>query len=373
MCPVKKLGARFLFRWPTSAKSDRHGATEAADATDAPLGSKARRRAALAASLCVYGYTAAVLGVWALLRLAGDRWWFASILLLGPRWVYALPLVVLAPLALVWRRRWLWPLGLAAIVIVGPIMGFNVPWRAWGDAGQSSLRVMTFNIARWNVKEEAFAALLDAERPDLVAIQECPSRQWTIPDGWHVERAGELVVASRWPIAQVEVSQSCWSVKETPVVNGLYCRVETPEGPVGFFSIHLETPRRALQLILDPDKILDLAQVDTAEERLEWRRRESRDLAAWIGGFPGPKIIAGDFNMPADSGIYRDDWAGYQNAFSRAGLGFGHTKHTKIDRLTYGARIDHVLSGGGLRPVACHVGPDVGSDHLPLGADLTHD
>ena len=41
----------------------------------------------------------AVVGVWAVLWFAGDRWWFATLMLFGPRWVYAAPMAVLVPLA----------------------------------------------------------------------------------------------------------------------------------------------------------------------------------------------------------------------------------------------------------------------------------
>src|ERR1700720_2127653 len=41
-------------------------------------------------------YLALLLAVWALLRL-GDRWWPATLLLFGPRWPFALPLLVLTP------------------------------------------------------------------------------------------------------------------------------------------------------------------------------------------------------------------------------------------------------------------------------------
>ena len=37
----------------------------------------------------------------------------------------------------------------------------------------------------------------------------------------------------------------------------------------------------------------------------------------------------------------------------------------------FGVRIDHVLTGDGWRCRRCWVGPDVGSDHLPLLADLS--
>ena len=47
------------------------------------------------------------------------------------------------------------------------------------------------------------------------------------------------------------------------------------------------------------------------------------------GESTAPFLIAGDFNMPADSTIYRRCWSTFTNVFSGAGFGFGHTKFTQ--------------------------------------------
>jgi hypothetical protein len=210
-----------------------------------------------------------------------------------------------------------------------------------------------------------------------VAVQECPSRRWKIPDGWHVQRAGELIVVSAHPIVRFEVSRNRWPPRENPVadgvINGLYCVVETPRGKIGFASVHLDTPRRGLSAVLDRETVIDLEQTDYAETRIDWRRLESADLARWLSEFPEPKIIVGDFNMPVDSAIYRDFWGDYRNAFTRAGFGFGYTKQTVIRRRQYGLRIDHVLTDVRWRSNRCWVGPDLGSDHLPLIAELARE
>src|SRR5271165_2647241 len=63
---------------------------------------------------CTWLYVAAVAAVWLLLRLGGDRWWFSTLILFGPRWFLALPLVPLGLLAALARRRLLVPLTAAA-------------------------------------------------------------------------------------------------------------------------------------------------------------------------------------------------------------------------------------------------------------------
>jgi endonuclease/exonuclease/phosphatase (EEP) superfamily protein YafD len=79
--------------------------------------------------------------------------------------------------------------------------------------------------------------------------------------------------------------------------------------------------------------------------------------------------VAGDFNMPIESAIYRRDWADFHNAFSEAGFGWGWTKWTRL----FGVRIDHVLSRDGLVCTRAWIGGKTGSDHRPLVADFRID
>ena len=74
--------------------------------------------------------------------------------------------------------------------------------------------------------------------------------------------------------------------------------------------------------------------------------------------------------MPPDSVIYRRYWGRYENAFSQTGFGFGKTRWTTMKGITFGIRIDHILSNEHWQPERCWVGPDIGSDHLPMFADL---
>jgi hypothetical protein len=69
-----------------------------------------------------------------LLGFSGDRWWLATMMLFGPRWVYGLPLVLLVTAAAIRPRRLLWPLVAGAIVVVVPLLSqkslLSPPFRA---------------------------------------------------------------------------------------------------------------------------------------------------------------------------------------------------------------------------------------------------
>lgn len=76
------------------------------------------RRTSLALSAWIY--LGLVIAMWLMLRLAGDRWWPATLLTFGPRWMVFLPMPLLAPLAAFYRRRSLVPLTAAALFGIGP-------------------------------------------------------------------------------------------------------------------------------------------------------------------------------------------------------------------------------------------------------------
>ena len=82
---------------------------------------------------------------------------------------------------------------------------------------------------------------------------------------------------------------------------------------------------------------------------------------------PQPFLVAGDFNLPSDSAIYRRDWASLPSAFETAGNGFGTSKRTGW----FGVRIDHILLGPGWTCDRAFIGPHLNGDHRPLVADLT--
>src|SRR5438552_13620536 len=87
-----------------------------------------RRRAATTIRACSWLYVAAVVGLWVILDVAADRWWFATLVMYGPRWLWALPLGVLVPAAAIVRPRSLWPLLASLGVVVGPVMDFQLSW-----------------------------------------------------------------------------------------------------------------------------------------------------------------------------------------------------------------------------------------------------
>jgi vancomycin resistance protein VanJ len=308
-------------------------------------------------------YLAVVLGLWALLAAAADRWWLGTVILFSPRWIWGLPLVILVPAALWRQRRSLWLLVPAALIVTGPLMGLCLSWQATADEAPAGrkLRVLSCNVHYKALDKLTLGPLLAETRPDVVALQAALFREWAAtfdPGEWHTERKGEFLLASRFPIGEVEAFPDTESPCRQAIVR---YRLETPAGDVEFFNLHLATPREGLEAVING--LWEGA--DELQANSDLRRRQSAAARQWVSLFPGPVLIAGDFNTPPDSTVYREYWSDFTNAFSQAGCGWGNTHFTRRT----GVRIDHQLAGPGWTCRRCWVGPDIGSEHRPVIAD----
>lgn len=332
-------------------------------------------RSVATAGFCaaVWLYLAVLLAVWALIHFWGDRWWPATIVLFGPRWICAVPLAVLVPAAAVARCRMLWPLAAAAVVALGPVMGFCLAWNRLAGTSDSSIRVLTCNLKGHCSDNAALNKLIVETDPDIVALQGLwvPVRvAW--PEGWHVSQDHDLLIASRYPIEEIPVTVDPSTGRPFPSASQFYFYrlISLPQREIAFCSLHLPSPHYGLAETLDRKTGLSSRGSGQIELESEKRRRQSETALAMAKEISAPLILAGDFNMPPDSIVYRQTWGRFKNAFSCAGFGFGHTEKPGPFGWLFGVRIDHILSGPHWRPCRCWVGPDVGSDHRPIIADL---
>jgi vancomycin resistance protein VanJ len=316
----------------------------------------------------VWLYVVAVLAVAVALQWLADRWWPATLILFAPRWPWALPLLVLVPLALLKARRLLWPLALSAMVLLFGISGFVPPSVATlADRDQpADLRVVSYNLGGM-ADPRALVHWLESVAPDVAVFQECAqlleaSRKTLFERGWQIEvRQGSCMVG-RHSIRRVEARDqtAIWKMYGSGVV--VRYEVETPGRVVNVVNVHLETVREGLEAVRERR----WGGISELESNIEQRDLESMLASAFAQQAGGPLLVAGDFNMPVESAIYRRHWAWLVNAFSCAGFGFGHSKATRW----HGVRIDHVLLGPGWSCLRTRVGEGLGGDHRPVIADL---
>jgi endonuclease/exonuclease/phosphatase (EEP) superfamily protein YafD len=96
------------------------------------------------------------------------------------------------------------------------------------------------------------------------------------------------------------------------------------------------------------------------------RQQQANEVAKAVRLIGAKAIVVGDFNLPEDSPIFQRSLAQMDDAFATGGLGFGWTYRANGTL----SRIDHILTAAGWRCERCWTGPDVGSPHRPLIADL---
>jgi endonuclease/exonuclease/phosphatase family metal-dependent hydrolase len=315
-------------------------------------------------------YLAAAVGAWTILKTADESSWLFTLLLLGPRWFALLPLVVLAPLALLLRIRLLLPLGLAATVIAWGVVGFYVPW-PWkgGDPDTpEAVRVVTCDVGGQQRRQwQHLRRLIDDRSADVVALQQAGSGMLLIvPENWHVAMDEQLLIASRYPIERTEVCRRDHSDPTAPPL-ALYVLLQTPTGKVGVCNLNLSAPDAELTDFLSAvtqsrgERHAALATV------LRQQYEESQRVSVWAQHLPQLDIVLGSFHSPVESRAYRC-WAEYRNAFAQAGSGLGNTQRVAAQALNYGLRTDHILIGPTCRSLSCEVDSLPGADHRPVFA-----
>jgi len=324
------------------------------------------------AAVLAWGYLAAALLIAAVLWGLGDRTTLGTVLLFMGRWVFLLPLVVLVPLVAWLRTRMLLPLAAAALVVIGPVMGFRTGWRRLLPAPEGEhVRVVSFNSGGNQVPAPMLMAQLDRWQAQIVGIQECgdalAAAAPRIP-GWHAHVSRDLCFLTRYPIREAAVMDRSaldrikQSEADHPGGAGYVVRfvLDGPRGPIRAANLHLETPRKGLEGLMSGDR-------RRMSNNTDIRGIESGLARDWVAAGTGPLLVLGDFNTPVESAFFRDRWGDLTDAFSVAGAGFGITKYNGW----IGARIDHVLASDEWHVDRATVDAQRLSDHRALIVDLT--
>jgi endonuclease/exonuclease/phosphatase (EEP) superfamily protein YafD len=255
-------------------------------------------------------------------------------------------------------------LAIGLAVVMGPLMGFSVPWRSLIDSSQSKplIRVLTCNVHYNQLDPAALRLLITQTEPDIVALQGWMEKYKPIvfwEENWHLRKDGELCLGSRHPIRNVYVATDPLFQNGRGAL-ALY-DLECQNRKIHFFNLHLGSPRQGLRAVLGQSK----SAVAKMQGNSDLRRSQAEIIRSWIEEMDGRILVVGDFNTPPDSVIYSEFWSPFHNAFGEAGFGWGHTYFTHQAAV----RIDHQLAGPGWQCRRVTVGPNVGSPHRPVIAD----
>ncbi len=278
--------------------------------------------------------------------------WF--LLILGPGVVLAL-----------WGRRYrlLTLLGLPTLFISLSYAPLFMPSVSPALAATDPIKVMSYNVWRRNNDVDSMAAVIQAEQPDILLLQELrPQRVDPLltalkslygGDEWYFtyEPAIDQGIISRYPITPVEVALAKGRLQKV--------LVETPAGTLNVWNAH--------------------------PHAFPWRKHypEIKKLVKDIAAVDGPLIVGGDFNTNEQLETYQLINEHLYNAHWQAGWGFGFTFPNELNarglrKRTKGLigdtpvmRIDHIFYNDHFFARAAATLPDSGnSDHSPVTATL---
>lgn len=301
-------------------------------------------------------YLASII-VYLVLRLVfGDRFWWLALVNAFAIYTF-MPVLILLPMAVLFR---LWAfvvrlgfVGLLGIIWFGP---FFQPGTAPEPGNGSTITVMTFNMRAELPPDGAeFYTWIAEQSPDVIVFQERPQ---TRPD-----RIPEL--ADVYP-HQIEQSDYRLTLSRYAFVETSDDRVviEIDGQPVAIYNVHSTYPilPESRFPVLNSIPVLQLIpRYDESQ-----RNRDIAELIETLADETLPHIVIGDFNMSQHSLVYSDVAVVLRDVFREISVGLGNTWPVPLPML----RLDYVWVDDSFAPLSIAIGPDLGSDHLPLVATL---
>lgn len=298
----------------------------------------------------------------AAVTLAGfaGRWHWLLDLTSHFRWYWLLLAIVC--LASSWRRAGRVAIACLAVAVVGnawPMLPYWLPAAARPAAAAGAgperlpLSLVSVNVLTSNRDTQAVLDYVRGRDPDVAVFMEVDAAWARAIDG----------LDDRWPHAVVQSRADNFGIallakrppREHRIVEfgdaGVPTIVATFADPAGDYTLIATHPVPPKGTVYARDRDAQL-----------------RAIAEFVAASPLPCVVAGDFNATPWSAAFRD-------LLARGGL--VDTALGRGARGTWNARawapripIDHVLVPPGTAVLHRAVGPDVGSDHFPVEAEI---
>ena len=309
-----------------------------------------------------------VLVLLVLIRWVGASFWGTSLVIMLPRAVFLIPVAILAPISLVRGSRYLLLLHASTVLaVIGPLMGLSLPFQKLLETTPKgeTVRVLTFNLSHDPIEQERLVEWLEKREIDVILIQEPHVSMKSLSallkkKGWMTNEP--RTIASRFKFIEELDSLRDESIHGRRFSARLHrARLETPLGrKIVVASAHMPTLRFGFEDFVETRRTSLISAHDQW-----WGWQLSRVLSLIAETVDEPMLIGGDFNLPTDDSRLSALRSSFRFAFEEAGWGYGYTRPSKFPWV----RIDHVLSTPEWYVKHCEVGPDFGSDHLPLEAE----
>lgn len=279
-----------------------------------------------------------------------DRW--STYLEFGTlyRLHYAVVLGVAALVAIPLRA---FPIALAALLLAGVnlLLTSRVPPGPETDAGGSGrLRALIINVRDKNDEYDQLRHLIAETDPDIVGVIE-------LTPAWARALQPGLM---DYPVRRLKPEEGATGV-------GLYSRRRLADSRILSVSPDGQPSVVATVVLGGRSLVLLIVHVRTIADGAA-RERQLRELSEELQSLGDRVAVCGDFNSVPWSDSIRDlaDGADLRSIFGRFGRDGTWPTYAGPLRIP----IDNCLVGAGLAVTDRRIGPDIGSDHLPLIVDF---
>jgi endonuclease/exonuclease/phosphatase (EEP) superfamily protein YafD len=268
-------------------------------------------------------------------------------------WVLVFASAVLALTARTARQWWMWLVGGAVVaVLLHGALARPTPVDGARAASTGSLRVLALNTWHQQTDVDQMTRYLQSAAADVVVLSELGSDKQAMLDALRATYPHQVSCAQQWPCSMALLSRF-------PITDASAERRVIGVPPVVRARIAVQQPG-----------VPEITVIGThihRPSRNPWRHvQQLQALAQIVRGVAGPVIVAGDFNA--------GPWSqGFQTFLRDAGL----SRHALLAP-TWPAwpiklpqvALDHVLVSNALNVTDGGTGPAVGSDHLPVWANV---
>jgi len=244
---------------------------------------------------------------------------------------------------------------LAAInlMVIVPLYVTRSSDQATEDGPQHQLRILSANVLSSNSRYDALLKLVEQENPDVIVLSE---------------------ITPRWIDQIAQVKKDYPHFREVPSADnfGIALYSKVPLEAVEVLRLgQAEVPSIVAGITIGSQHItINAVHVLPPSSQAYWvdRNRALAELAAKIQAQQQPVVVVGDLNTTSWSPAFSDFVTATDLVDSRQGFGVHATFPS--DRLIVRIPIDHCLISPALTVTDRRVGPDIGSDHLPIVIDL---
>ena len=270
---------------------------------------------------------------------------------------------------------------------------------------QNALRIMTWNVAQFNVMEDKLHPtvkkdmidLINYYQPDIACFQEMVAEDSTIKDHGHVDEFLEKLKFSNY-FYSYNSKEDFWGYahfgilifSKYPIIkkqtvsfypndyNSIFQYVDIVKGAdtIRVFNIHLQSLRFSKANL----KYIDKPTVEDENAAIKESRNiigkfkkgflkrqvQADRIRAEIEKSPYPVIVTGDFNDVPNSYAYHTIGKGMINAFVKKGTGLGRT----FSGISPVLRIDNIFVDKKMDVLQFQLIKKKLSDHFPIIADV---